>query len=393
MTGPWMRRGALQRVERTRTSTAITVAMLIIVGCSSPGPGSGGAGSGGAGGGAPAGGAGAAGARAASAPRTVVTARPEPIAWRRTFEIGGTLEAIERVEIAARIEGAVVDLAVDLGDHVERGATLARITPEDFAARVAQTDAELAQARTELERAEQLAASDLATRQALEQAGTKVRVAAAQRALAARQLRDTRVIAPFAGAIAERLVSPGAFVRIGTPLFVLVATSPLRLALDVPERFAGAVAPSTPVSVHPESGGDVVARVARVAPVVEAQSRTFRTLVEVPVAEDSTLRPGMYVRARIDLGAVDGAVRVPRQAVFDVLGRARVVEVIEGRARPRDVEMIGEDEGHAIVLGLSASTEVVIRSPGLLAPDAEVAVESEGPAVGAVPAGSAPSGT
>ena len=54
-------------------------------------------------------------------PRQVMTARPEAIAWTQTIELGGTLEAPERVEIAARIEGAVIGLEVDLGQHLVGG--------------------------------------------------------------------------------------------------------------------------------------------------------------------------------------------------------------------------------------------------------------------------------
>ncbi|WP_053236756.1 efflux RND transporter periplasmic adaptor subunit [Sandaracinus amylolyticus] len=335
------------------------------------------------------GGAPSAAARAPAGPRTVVTARAEPTAWRRTLSLGGTLEAPERVEVAARVEGAIVGLDAELGDVVRRGSTLARITSEDFAARVAQSEAELAQARLDLERAERLAQGDLATRERLEQARTKLSVAEAQRALAGRQLRDTRVIAPFDGAIAQRLVSPGAFVRVGTPLFVLVATSPLRLAIDVPERLGGVVRESTPVTIEldgvtSETAGE--AHVARVAPVVDPETRTFRAQVEVAAPEGSVLRPGTYVRATIDLGAVDDAVSVPRPAVFEVLGRSRVVEVVEGRTRPHDVEIVGEGEGVAIVRGLAPGAIVVARSPGLLAPDVEVRAGDEEDAEGAAAA-------
>lgn len=315
------------------------------------------------------------GAAAASGPRLVVTARPEPTVWQRTLELGGTLEAPERVEIAARIEGAVVSLAADLGDRVSEGQVLARITSEDYAARVAQSRAELAQARQELTRAEQLMAGELAPREALERAHTKVSVAEAQHSLASRQLRDTRVLAPFDGAIAERRVSPGAFVRVGTPLFVLVATSPLELAIDIPERLAGEIGESTVVRVRSEGGAEVEGRVTRLAPVIDPASRTLRARIEVPSGEGNTLRPGMFVRARIDLGGSDDASRVPRPAVFEVLGQARVVEIVDGLAQARDVELLGEEEGIAIVRGLPATSEVIVRSPGLVAPGTEVRVQ------------------
>lgn len=316
-------------------------------------------------------------------PRAVVTARPQPVSFTRSVELGATLQAPEQVEIAARIEGVVVDLRVDLGDRVSRGDTLARLTAEDFSARAAQTAAELEQAQSELVRVEQLTARDLASREQLEQARTRVRVATAQQRLAGRQLRDTRVIAPFDGAIAQRMVSPGAFVRVGAPLFLLVATSPLRLALDVPERYAGALREGTPVRVQHESG-EIEAHVTRVAPVVDPETRTFRVQVEVPAeptrSQPAQLRPGMYVRARVELGTVEDAMRLPRAAVFEVLGRSRVVEVVEGRARPRDVELIAEEEGAAIVRGVAAGAEVVARSPGLLAPDTPVRAEPAGQA-------------
>src|SRR5690606_2116717 len=214
----------------------------------------------------------------------------------------------------------------------------------------------------------------LASAEQLEQARTRERVLAAQRRLAGRQLRDTRVVAPFDGAIAARHVSPGAFVRVGAPLFDLVATSPLRLALDVPERHAPEVRVGTEVTVHHEGGAPIEARVARVAPIVDPATRTFRALVDVPVAAgERGLRPGMYVRASLALGVVEDAVSVPRAAVFEVLGRSRVVEVVDGRAQPRDVELVGEGEGTAIVRGLSGAHDVVTRSPGLLAPGTEVA--------------------
>ena len=324
------------------------------------------------------GGGGGAAARP-TGPRAVQAARAEAATWQRSVELGGTLEAPERVEIAARIEGAVTSLSADLGDRVTRGTTLARITAEEFAARVAESEAELSQARADLTRAEQMAARELGTREAVEQAATRVRVLEAQRSLAGRQLRDTRVIAPFDGAIAERLVSPGAFVRVGDPLFVLVATEPLRLAIDVPEQHAPDVHIGTAVRVRAASGGEVAASILRIAPIVDPATRTFRAEVEVRPTEGAVLRPGMYVRAVVDLGGTLEVARVPRGAVFEVLGRARVVEIVDGRASLRDVELVAEDEGVAIVRGLPAGTLLVTRSPGLLAPGAELRVEDAAP--------------
>jgi RND family efflux transporter MFP subunit len=303
----------------------------------------------------------------------VETAQPEPFPYTRTLRLGGTLEPAETVQVAARVDGAVTKVAVDLGDRVARGAVLARITPEDFRARVAQLDAELTQARAEQERVEQLGTQQLATAQQLEQARTKVSVLRAQRVLAARQLRDTAVTAPFGGAIAARHIAPGAYVRIGTPLFDLVAVDELQVALQIPERHASTVQEGNAIELSHESAATrVPGTVVRVAPTIDPATRTFRIEARVDPAGAGLLRPGMFVEAAVPLGRVEDSVRLPRSAVYETLGRSRVTLVRAGRAETRDVELLGEEEGWAIVRGLVSSDVVVSRNPASIAPGTPV---------------------
>ena len=60
----------------------------------------------------------------------------------------------------------------------------------------------------------------------------------AQVALQRKKLRDTSVLAPFNGYVKERVVNPGQYVRVNTPLVTLVQLDPIRLRLEVPERMA-----------------------------------------------------------------------------------------------------------------------------------------------------------
>lgn len=346
---------------------------MLLAGCLALGCGGGSENGGGSGGaGAKGGGRG----KRPSGPRQVQVAHPEPFPYQRVLRVGGTLEPAETVQVPARVDGAVTAVLVDLGDRVARNAVLARITATDFRARAAQLDAEIDQATVDLQRLEGLAAQQLATGQAVEQARTKIAVLRAQRTQAGRQLRDTAVTAPFAGAIAARHVAPGAWVRTGSPLFDLVAVDRMQVALQVPERHAAVVVAGTTLDLkHESSPATVPATVVRVAPTVDPGSRTFRVEATVEAASAGALRAGMFVEASLPLGRVDDSVRVPRAAVYESLGQARVTLVRDGRAQPRDVEHLGDEDGWAVVTGIGPADVVVTRSPATLAPGTAVAAE------------------
>jgi RND family efflux transporter MFP subunit len=326
------------------------------------------------------------GAQAAPRPRSVEVAEAKAAPHPRTLTLSGTLQPLEKVQVAARVEGPIVEVKVDLGDRVPRDAVLATIRPIDYRARVSELEASLAQAQSDVKRLEGL--GGVATAEELEQARTRLAEARAQRSLAGRQLGDTTVRAPFAGAIAARYVAPGTYVKPGTALFDLVADDRLRLTLEVPERYAALVQAGTPVQIalkealasgpggmSDETGmgaNTVEASVTRVSPVVSATTRTF-TAEAVFSAAGSVLRPGMFIVASVSLGHEDNSVRVPRAAVFHVLGRDRVMRVEDGLAVTHDVELVAEEGGDAIVTGLPAGAQVIVRGPALIAPGTPVA--------------------
>lgn len=315
-------------------------------------------------------------------PRAVEVATAQQTTHARTLTLSGSLTPLERVQVAARVEGPITEVKADLGDVVARDQVLASIRPVDYRARVSELDASLAQAQSDVKRAQDL--GQAGTLEELEQARTRLAEARAQRTLATRQLGDTTVRAPFAGSIAARFVAPGTYVKSGTALFELVAVEQLRLTLEVPERYASLVKIGTKVTIQPRDllvtgtgapkEAAVVAAVTRVSPVVSPSTRTF-TIEAVFSPAGSVLRPGMFIAAGLALGDETQSVRVPRSAVFHVLGHDRVMTVVDGVARPRDVELVGEDPGEAVVVGLEPGSSVIARGAALVAPGAAVAPE------------------
>src|SRR5688572_14062734 len=82
--------------------------------------------------------------------REVRVVRAETGNLARTVVVSGTLGADEEAEHGPKVAGRITSLAVDLGDHVRRGQTLARLSPTDFELRVRQAESALQQARAQL---------------------------------------------------------------------------------------------------------------------------------------------------------------------------------------------------------------------------------------------------
>ncbi len=311
-------------------------------------------------------------------PRVVEVSEARLAPHPRTLTLSGSLSALEKVQVAARVEGPITDVRVDLGDDVAVDQVLAAIRPVDYRARVSELEASVTQAQNDLQRA--LALGSAGTAEEVEQARTRVAEARAQRTMASRQLGDTTVRAPFAGAIAARHATKGTYVKAGTALFDIVATAQLRLTIEVPERYAAVVVSGTPVKVmlrDAVGGADkaiVDASITRVSPVVAPATRTF-TAEAVFSPAGSVLKPGMFVVAELALGNQEGSVRVPRSAVFHVLGRDRVMRVSDGLALPQDVDLIAEVEAEAVLVGLPPGTPVISRGAALVAPGTPVVPE------------------
>lgn len=272
-------------------------------------------------------------------------------------EVTGELRSLRRSTLAAAAEGLVVELNVDDGDAVERGEVVARLddrlarlavsrTEEEIRsleAVISERRAELERAERDLERFEELAARDSASRQEVEDARTTQQTIAARlsRAEADRsaaevalrdaeqRLSDKSITAPFAGRVTARRTEVGEWVSRGGAIAEIIALETIEARLEVPERFSEAFRDSTVevtirvtgVRVESETQPDVLvplelrARVDRVIPDVDRMSRLFPVRVLLP-NEDERLSPGMSITGFVPTGAEQEVMTISRDAVL-----------------------------------------------------------------------------
>jgi len=214
---------------------------------------------------------------------------------------------------------------------------------------------------------------------AMEEARTR-QAALAQRKvevdIAEKQIKDTALRAPFDGVVQARVAGLGEFLQPGTPVVTLVRTDPLRLRLEVPERDAINIRAGQTVRLGVEGGTNVVSgRLARVSPAITEANRML--ICEADIANDGTLRPGLFVRAEIVTNERDSGLAVPTEAVIVFAGLEKVVLVNGEKALERSVTTgrRGPD-WLEIVAGLKAGERVVIE-PGNLRTGQPVTVAEE----------------
>ena len=167
----------------------------------------------------------------------------------------------------------------------------------------------------------------------------------------------------MAGRIISRSVTKGQIVSAGTELFRMVRDGRLELDARVPETELSLVRAGQSATVSSDQIGDTPGRVRIVTPEVNAESRLGVARVSI---SGGNFRPGMFARARIDVGARP-AVTVPTPAVLYRENNAGVfVMQADNRVRFQPVTVVARQNDRTSVDGLAAGTRVVVEGAGFL---------------------------
>lgn len=306
----------------------------------------------------------------------------------------GAVEPIRRASPASRLMGTVVAAPFEEGDRVTDGQALVTIDDRDLAARRAQLEARVAEARVLLGDAE----TNLTRMRALEAeraiAGIQREQAETGRARAAAGLEAVRaalreleanaaygvVTAPFAGEIVRKNVSVGDVATPGMPLFVLEDLSRLRVVASVGEAAAARLRPGVRVPVEIEAAGvRAVGAVEAVVPASHPPVSGFRVNV-VLSRPSSAVISGMTATVLVPADDADAGlgtrVLVPRDALVR-RGQMVGVFVVDGTtARLRWVRL-GLEDGDAVEVlsGLRGGERVVVGTGDRLTDGRRIVVD------------------
>jgi membrane fusion protein, multidrug efflux system len=282
------------------------------------------------------------------------------------IETSGTVRAVRRATLAAKIAGTIVSPALILGHTVRAGDVLFSISAPELSARVVQVNTQLAQVERELTRERQLHAAGAGARDAVKSLEDRLAQTKAAVHEAETMVAYTTVRAPFDGFIAHKHVEPGDYATAGTPLLQLDGRDAFELDVGLPDTLASSLAVGAKLDVEiPATSVRFRAAISELSSSSESAART--TTAKVAIPSDIAVRPGLFARVFIP-GPPASALLAPANAVSLFGQMERVFAVtIDNRASLRFVKTGGR-RGNAIeiVAGLDAGERVVLSpSPSL----------------------------
>ncbi len=347
---------------------------------------------------------------------------------RRAVDVVGTLAAVDEVTISSEADGKVARILADLGDRVSAGQLLVQLDNEKqqytyaqqqaaLARTLAQygapdsehlpeleetpdarrANADLVQATQAYDRASELFKRTLISQQALDDAKAalqskraiynsaiqnaknlraSIQASEATMKLAARQLRDTEIRAPFDGFVQKRMVNMGELVKTQMPVMAIVRLDPLKVTAEIPEKMAPWINAGQAVDLKVDAFQDrtFTGKVSRISPAVNTATRAFPFEALVP-NRDAVLKPGTFARVHIESGKVDSVLTVPYSALQYRYGVNRVFVVNGDKLAIRELS-VGERVGDRIEVmsGVKAGERVAITDVDLLVDGTPVAI-------------------
>jgi RND family efflux transporter MFP subunit len=302
-----------------------------------------------------------------------------------SVDVSGTVVSLNDSRIASEIEGVLTWVA-EVGASVDAGKLIARIDPRLIQIEVKRARANVARLRSEfdyrqrqLERTEELAAKNSASKTLLDEARaqrdqaqhtlTDAR-AALERAQA--DLSRTEIRAPFAGHVTARLSSVGEFVNVGEDVLRLVDTHRIEISLPASIALARHIKPGLRVPVR--SGAIERQHTVRtVVPVGDAVSR----MVEVRLnAGDGEWLVGTPVQVSLPSDTPISTVAVPRDALVERGSQSYVYKVNEDGTADQVTVQISAVVGLwvGVAGGVSPGDRVIVRGAERLSPGQAVEI-------------------
>lgn len=280
-----------------------------------------------------------------------------------------TVEADKVNNIAPAMGGRIREIYVEVGSQVRKGQILVAMDASTYS----QQETQVATLRRDFERYKELYEVGGISKQQLDQVKTQLDVAeTAMNNLG----ENTKLVSPLNGVVTARNYDPGD-VAMQLPILTIESMNPVKVTLNVSERFYSQVKIGMPVEVQADALGDEVfeGKISLIYPTIDPVSHTFTVEVSVP-NNNQKLRPGMFSRVKMNFGTNDRPLLSDLAVLKQVGSNDRYVFVEEnGKAKYTIVQLGARiDDKYEIISGLNAGDKVIIHGNTNLIDGSEVEV-------------------
>ncbi len=294
-----------------------------------------------------------------------VTAQMVP----QTERFATTVEAEVKNNIIPNAPLRIDNILVEVGDNVVKGQKLVELD----ASNLEQLTLQIENQRIEFNRVAELYKVGGASKAEYDNAKTALDVN--EKALKNR-LENTVLVSPINGVVSARNYDNGDMYG-GQPILVVEQITPVKMKVNVSEKYYSKVKKGADVELQFETYGDetFTGKVNIVYPTIDPTTHTFP--VEITLSNnDRRVRPGMFGHATINFGEASHVV-VPDAAVIKQAGSGDyyIYTYSNGKVSYDKIQ-IGKrmDDKYELISGVASGAEVVIAGQNALANGVEVNV-------------------
>lgn len=281
---------------------------------------------------------------------------------KESLTYSGTIEADNTVSLGFSVPGRISKVYVQEGQKVKKGQLLASIDQTTYKNAFDIANAGLEQANDNFKRLNSLYQKGSLPERDFIAVKVAVAQANANKNLAAKNLADTKLYAPFSGMITAKMTEIGATAAPGVPAFTVMKTDKVYAKASITESEISKLKIGTDAKVEISSLNETFnGKVAIVNPSADAVTRTFNVKVRLDNKEDKLL-PGMISNIKINTGNTVDVITVPSESIIRDANNILYVFVVKENKAIKKRVSLGSFKGNEVIVtnGLSIGDSVVI---------------------------------
>jgi RND family efflux transporter MFP subunit len=305
----------------------------------------------------------------------VTVEKPQYTSIDRRFSVNGQIVSGNEVSVLSKTTTVVLKKYRKAGDAVGKGTVIAQLENGVLSENLRLAETDLAKAQKDVERYRKLSEAGAVTAMELENAQAVLRGVESRIAELKDQLANTTVVSPVAGIIDRDYFEEGTLLAAGSPVVDIVNGKSLKMKINVTEKELMKLkkGDKTVITTDLYPGKTYAGTTEVIAP---KGNDMYNYSVELKLADNDDLKPGMYATASFDMNENSGKViAVNRKAIVGGMKAPHVFVVRDNKAHKMPVQLGQVNHELAeIRQGVTADDVVVVSGQASLRDGMEISV-------------------
>ena len=249
-------------------------------------------------------------------PTTVTSAEVKKENWAPLLSAVGSVSAVQGAVVSTELGGVVAEIRFESGGLAKKGDVLVRLDASAEEGQLHSAEADLELARTDLERARDLAARKVVSKAELDSAESKFKQKEGSVSQMRSMITKKEVRAPFDGQLGIRQVNIGQSIDARQPIVPLTSLDPVYVDFALPQQQLSQLAQGLEVRVRSDAvpGQEFKGKLTAIDSMVDTATRNVSLQATLPNPEH-VLRPGIFVKVEVVLPAKKPVLAIPATAI------------------------------------------------------------------------------